>query len=368
MTSPLFSPFSLRQLTLANRIVIAPMCQYSADNGVVGDWHLMHLGNLSHSGAGMLIVEATAVAPEGRISDRCPGLWNDVQEAAFGRVLTGVREYSKMPLAIQLAHAGRKGSCAVPWLGGKQLALDAGGWANLAPSAEAFAATDRAPQVLDAGGMARIRQDFVAAAQRADRLGFDCIELHAAHGYLLHQFLSPLSNRRADAYGGALENRMRFPLEVFAALRAAWPAHKPLGIRVSATDWVEGGWDIASTVEFAKALKAQGCDFIHVSSGGLSPAQKIVTGPGYQVPFAHEIKTATGVPTIAVGLITEPKQAEQIIAEGSADFVALARGILYDPRWPWHAAAELGVQIEAPPQYWRSDPTPGGKLFSPPSH
>ena len=363
MSSALFSPFALRELALPNRIVIAPMCQYSAVDGVVGDWHLIHLGNLSHSGAGLLIVEATAVAPEGRISDRCPGLWNAAQEAALARVLAGVRQYSKMPLAIQLAHAGRKGSCTVPWLGGKQLGLNEGGWTNVAPSAEAFTAADRAPQALDAAGLKRVAQAFVEAAQRADRLGFDCIELHAAHGYLLHQFLSPLSNRRSDEYGGSLANRLRFPLEVFAALRAVWPAEKPLGVRVSATDWVEGGWDLAQTIEFAKALQARGVDFIHVSSGGLSSAQKIIAGPGYQVPFARRIKAATGLPTIAVGMITEPQQAEQIVAEGSADFVALARGILYDPRWPWHAAAELGAQINAPPQFWRSDLARGGKLF-----
>ena len=367
MTSALFSPLALRDLTLANRIVIAPMCQYSALDGVVGDWHLMHLGNLSHSGAGLLIVEATAVAPEGRISDRCPGLWNDAQEAALARTLAGVRAHSRMPLAIQLAHAGRKGSCAVPWLGGRQLGLDAGGWTTVAPSAQSFVPTDRLPQALDLAGLARLRENFVAAAKRADRLGFDAVELHAAHGYLLHQFLSPLSNRRDDAYGGSLENRLRFPLEVFAALRDAWPAHKPLGIRVSATDWVEGGWDIEQTIAFAEALKALGCDFIHVSSGGLSPDQQIVVGPGYQVPHARAVKAATGLTTIAVGMITAAKQAEAVVAEGSADLVALARGILYDPRWPWHAAAELGARVEAPPQFWRSDLSPGGQLFAPPS-
>jgi 2,4-dienoyl-CoA reductase-like NADH-dependent reductase (Old Yellow Enzyme family) len=236
----LFSPSSLRQLTLANRIVIAPMCQYSAIDGNVADWHLIHLGNLSHSGAGLLIVEATAVAPEGRISDRCPGLWSDGNEAAFARVLQGVRHYSRMPLAIQLAHAGRKASCGAPWSGGKPLPLDAGGWPTVAPSALPFNDGDRAPLALDANGLARIREAFAAAAQRADRLGFDAIEIHAAHGYLLHEFLSPLSNRRDDAYGGSLDNRLRFPLEVFNAVRAVWPAHKPLGIRVSASDWVRG--------------------------------------------------------------------------------------------------------------------------------
>jgi len=362
MTSPLFSPFNLRQLALTNRIVVAPMCQYSAQDGNVGDWHLMHLGHLSHSGAGMLIVEATAVEAEGRITPECPGLWNDANEAAFARVLKAVRQYSSMPVGIQLSHAGRKASCAVPWRGGKQLPEQAGGWKTAAPSAIPFNESDTAPLALDKAGLQRIRDAFVQAARRADRLGIDAIELHAAHGYLLHQFLSPLANLRTDDYGGNLENRLRFPLEVFAAVRAAWPEKKPLGMRVSATDWVEGGWDLEQTVALATELKASGCDYIHVSSGGLSPKQQVAIAPGYQVPFARRIKQETGLTTIAVGLITEPKQAETIVAEGSADLVALARGILYDPRWPWHAAAELGAQISAPPQYWRSAPA---SLFKP---
>ena len=363
MASHLFSPFTLRSLTLPNRIVIAPMCQYSADDGIIGDWHRIHLGNLSHSGAGLLIAEATAVAPEGRISDRCPGLWSDAHEAAWAAVLPAVRRHSTMPLAIQLAHAGRKASCAVPWKGGKQLARDQGGWDTVGPSALGFRDTDRTPAELDAAGLARIRDAFADAARRAERLGFDAIELHAAHGYLLHQFLSPLANRRDDAYGGSLERRLRFPLEVFDAVRAAWPAHKPLGMRVSATDWVAGAWDLEQTIALARELKARGADFIHVSSGGTSLAQQITAGPGYQVPFAQAIKSETGLTTIAVGEITGARQAEQIVSDGSADLVALARGILYDPRWPWHAAAELGAQVEAPPQYWRGDLSPGGKLF-----
>lgn len=354
MTSPLFSPFSLRQLVLTNRIVIAPMCQYSAQDGNVGDWHMMHLGSLSHSGAGLLIIEATGVEPAGRITPNCPGLWSDANEAAFARVLQAVRQYSAIPIAIQLAHAGRKASCAVPWRGGKQLPQQSGGWIAVAPSAIPFTDSDPAPQVLDKAGIARIRDAFVQAARRADRLGIDVIELHAAHGYLLHQFLSPLTNQRSDAYGGCLENRMRLPLEIFSAIRAVWPQHKPLGIRVSASDWVEGGWDIEQTVALAKKLKKLDCDFIHVSSGGLSPKQHIPAVPGYQVPFARRIKQETGLTTIAVGLITEAKQAEAVIAEGSADLVALARGILYNPRWPWHAASELGSQVSVPPQYWRS--------------
>ena len=360
MTSPLFTPFKMRDLTLPNRIVIAPMCQYSAQDGNVSDWHVMHLGSLSHSGAGMLIIEATGVLPEGRITPGCPGLWNDANEAAFARVLGAVRKHSNMPVAIQLAHAGRKASCAVPWQGGKQLPPDNGGWQTVAPSALPFNDSDHAPQALDHAGIKNVREAFKQAAQRADRLGIDAIELHSAHGYLLHQFLSPLTNQRTDEYGGSLENRMRLTLEVFATLRSVWPAHKPLGIRISASDWVEGGWDLEQSLALAHKLKVLNCDFIHVSSGGLSPKQQIAAAPGFQVPFAQRIKQETGLHTIAVGMITEAKQAESIIAKGEADLVALARGMLYDPRWPWHAAAELGAQVAAPPQYWRST---GANLF-----
>jgi 2,4-dienoyl-CoA reductase-like NADH-dependent reductase (Old Yellow Enzyme family) len=362
MTSSLFTPYALRQLELSNRIVIAPMCQYSSQDGNVGDWHIMHLGNLSHSGAGMLIIEATGVVPEGRITPYCPGLWNDANEAAYARVLAAVRKYSNMPLAIQLAHAGRKASCAAPWQGGKQLSAAQGGWQTVAPSALPYHDTEQVPQSLGQAGIARIREAFKQAAQRADRLGLDAIELHAAHGYLMHQFLSPLSNQRTDEYGGSLENRMRLILEIFAGVRSVWPTHKPLGIRISACDWAEGGWDIEQSVALAHKLKALRCDFIHVSSGGLAHHQKIPVTPGYQVPFAQRIKHETGLPTIAVGLITEAQQAETIIAEGHADLAALARGMLYNPRWPWHAAAELGAQVTAPPQYWRST---ANKLFRP---
>jgi 2,4-dienoyl-CoA reductase-like NADH-dependent reductase (Old Yellow Enzyme family) len=362
VSSLLFSPLTVRQLELPNRIVIAPMCQYSAVNGNVGDWHVMHLGSLSHSGAGMLIIEATAVLPEGRITPGCPGLWNDANEAAFARVLHAVRQYSRIPIAIQLAHAGRKASCAPPWKGGRQLPQNAGGWTTVAPSAVPFNDADPAPQALDKAGIARVRDAFVQAARRADRLGIDAVEVHAAHGYLLHQFLSPLTNHRTDEYGGSLQNRMRLLLEVFADVRAAWPENKPLGIRISASDWVEGGWDLEQSVALAHELKKHGCDIIHVSSGGLSPRQQLPVTPGYQVPFARRIKQETGLATIAVGLITEPRQAETILGEGSADLVALARGILYNPRWPWHAAAELGAQVSAPPQYWRAT---SATLFKP---
>jgi 2,4-dienoyl-CoA reductase-like NADH-dependent reductase (Old Yellow Enzyme family) len=323
----------------------------------------MHLGHLALSGAGMLIIEATAVEPAGRISPADIGLWSDRTEQALGEVLQSVRRHSPMPIAIQLAHAGRKASTRVPWEGGQSIPSAQGGWKTCAPSALPFAAHDETPAALDAGGMQHIRDAFAAAARRADRLGIDAIELHAAHGYLLHEFLSPLSNRREDAYGGSLENRMRFPLEVFDLIRAAFDANKPVGIRVSATDWVEGGWDIEQTVAFAQALKQRGCDFIDVSSGGLSPLQQIPLGPGYQVPFAQRIRQEAGMPTIAVGLITEAEQAEEIVSSGKADMVALARGMLYDPRWPWHAAVKLGAQVDAPPQYWRSQPREAKHLF-----
>lgn len=363
--SVLFSPISLRDLKLRNRIVVSPMCQYSADQGRATDWHMIHLGHLALSGAGLLITEATAVEADGRITPGDLGLYDDACEAALKPVLAAIRRWSDIPVAMQLAHAGRKASCHVPWRGGAQIAPDApDGWRTHAPSALPFHENDAAPIALDAAGLARVKDAFVAAAQRADRLGIDAIEVHAAHGYLLHQFLSPLSNARDDAYGGALENRMRFPLEVFDAVRAAFPAHKPVGVRVSTTDWVEGGWDLEQTLAFAHELKTRGVDFIDASSGGLSPHQKIAAGPGYQLPFAEAIRAQTGLTTFAVGLITEPQQAEDIIAEGKADAVALARAMLYDPRWPWHAAAALGAQVEAPPQYLRSAPHGVKDLFT----
>lgn len=360
--SQLFTPCNLGKLRLPNRIVIPPMCQYSAVAGNATDWHVMHYGTLAHSGAGLLIIEATAVAPDGRISFADLGLWSDENEAALKHLLETVRRYSSMPIAIQLAHAGRKSSCDLAWQGGKQLGLDAGGWQTAAPSAVPFAPTDRVPQELDEAGMLRIKDAWVAAARRAQCIGIDAIEVHAAHGYLLHEFLSPLANMRTDEYGGSLENRMRFPLEVFAAVRKAVP-EMTVGIRISAADWMTGGWDIEQSMVLAHALKGRGCDFIHVSSGGLSPQQQIPLLPGYQVPFAERIKRETGLPTIAVGLVTEPEQAETIIAEGRADLVAVGRGMLYDPRWPWHAAAKLGAQVSAPPQYWRGPPG-GASLFS----
>jgi 2,4-dienoyl-CoA reductase-like NADH-dependent reductase (Old Yellow Enzyme family) len=361
--SALFSPFQLRGLKLPNRIMVAPMCQYSAENGEANDWHFVHIGNLALSGAAIFCIEATAVEATGRITPGCLGLWNDATEAALKPILQSVRRRSKAAIMMQLAHAGRKASSHTPWDGGQLIPLAEGGWQPEGPSAVPHKEGEPPPLALDAIGLARVREAFVAAAKRAERLGLDGLELHCAHGYLLHQFLSPIANKRSDQYGGSLQNRMRYPLEVFDAVRAAFPPTKPVGVKVSATDWVEGGWDIAQTIEFARELKTRGVDWIDASSGGVSPLQKIPLSPGYQVPFAQAIKEATGVNTIAVGLITLARQAEEIVASGKADVVALARAMLYDPRWGWHAAAELGGHVDAPPQYWRSQPSTQKELF-----
>jgi len=362
--SALFTPLEVGGLKLSNRIVIAPMCQYSAEDGCMTDWHVIHLGQLALSGAALLTIEATAVTPEGRISYGDTGLWSDANEEAMGRVLASVRRWSDMPIAIQLGHAGRKASTRKPWEGGGQIAAGRpNGWQTVAPSPIPFLAEENPPTELDSDGLTRIRQAFAEAAERSARLGLAAIQLHGAHGYLLHQFLSPLSNRRTDQYGGSLENRMRFPLEVFDAVRAAFPADKPVTMRVSGTDWVEGGWDIEQTIAFARALEQRGCAAIHVSSGGLDPRQQVPIGPSYQVPLAREVKRAVTMPVVAVGLITEFEQAEAIVGTGDADVIALARGILYDPRWPWHAAAHLGASVKAPPQYLRSQPRHHRDLF-----
>jgi 2,4-dienoyl-CoA reductase-like NADH-dependent reductase (Old Yellow Enzyme family) len=361
--SALFSPITLRGLRLPNRIMVAPMCQYSADNGDANDWHFTHINSLALSGAAMFCIEATHVEAIGRITPGCLGLYSDANEAALKPIIASVRKHSHTAVAMQLAHAGRKGSSHTPWNGGQQIPIAEGGWQTQAPSAVPHKPGEVAPLALDAAGLARVRDAFVASARRAERLGIDALELHCAHGYLLHQFLSPISNKRTDQYGGSLQNRLRYPLEVFDAVRTAFPADKPIGVKVSSTDWVDGGWDLAQTIELAKELKKRGVDWVDASSGGVSPLQKIPLGPGYQVPFAQSIKQATGVTTIAVGLITEARQAEDIVASGKADMVALARGMLYDPRWGWHAAAELGGTVEAPPQYWRSQPSTQKALF-----
>jgi 2,4-dienoyl-CoA reductase-like NADH-dependent reductase (Old Yellow Enzyme family) len=312
----------------------------------------------------MFTIEATAVTPEGRITPGCLGLWDDATEHALGDKLARARRQAPpIPVAIQLGHAGRKGSSARPWEGGALIPPTEGGWVPLAPSAVAYDADEAAPAALDAAGLDRIKTAFVNAAQRAERIGIDAIELHMAHGYLLHEFLSPLANHRSDAYGGSFDNRIRYPLAVFDAVRDAWPAAKPLGVRVSATDWVDGGWTLEQTVEFARRLSARGVDWIDVSSGGVSPLQKIAPAPGFQVPFARAVRRATGVTTMAVGLVTDPHQAEAIVATGDADMVALARAFLWDPRWPWRAAAALGGTVAGPKPYWRAMPREAAGVF-----
>jgi 2,4-dienoyl-CoA reductase-like NADH-dependent reductase (Old Yellow Enzyme family) len=355
----------MRGLTLSNRVAVSPMCQYGADDGNAGDWHLMHLGNLAVSGFGLVIAEATGVEARGRISPGCLGLYSDANEQALARVVGFCRRHGNTALGIQLAHAGRKAATNVPWRGRGPVAAEDGGWPVVAPSAVALDDEHPRPEALDEGGMADVVQAFVQAARRADRLGFDMVEIHGAHGYLLHQFLSPISNRRDDAHGGSRENRMRFPLRVFAAVRDAWPDDKPLGIRISASDHIEGGWSLDDSVVFAAALKGLGCDYIDVSSAGVAPdRQKITVGPGYQVPFSAHIRNEAQIPTMAVGMITRPRQAEAIVAEGKADLVALARGVLYDPRWVWHAAEALGAEAAYPMPYERSRPAMWPEAFA----
>lgn len=354
---PLFSPLRLRGLALANRIVVSPMCQYSAENGSANDWHLMHLGQFAMGAAGLVMTEATHVSPAARISPRCLGLWSDDNESQLRRVIDFCRRHGVSALGIQIAHAGRKGSAHPPQQGGGPLAAAEGGWQTVAPAALPYAPGWPAPRALDRAGLAAVTDDFVAATVRAARIGFDVAELHMAHGYLLHEFLSPIANRRGDAYGGGREGRMRFPLEVFEAVRAAWPDERPLGVRVSATDHVAGGWGLDDTIAFCRALETRGCDFVDVSSGGLDPAQKIVVGPGYQVPLAAAVREASGGMAVwAVGMINTPEQANDIVAEGRADMVALARGMMWNPRWAWHAAEALGVDTAYAERYARCRP------------
>jgi 2,4-dienoyl-CoA reductase-like NADH-dependent reductase (Old Yellow Enzyme family) len=362
MASNLFSPLTLRGVTFPNRVTVAPMCQYMATDGVIGDWHLVHLGQFAQSGPGLIYVEATGVEPEGRISPGCPSLHDDATEAAFANVVRFVRSVGVSKIGIQLAHAGRKASTLPPWEGGGWVAAPRG-WQTSAPSALPYLDGWPEPQALDQAGLERVKAAFAQAARRADRAGFDVVEIHAAHGYLLHQFLSPVTNRRTDAYGGSLEARMRFPLEVFRAVRAAFPKDKPVMVRLSASDWIEGGWDLAQSVAFCAALKEAGCDMVDVSSGGIAQHQKIVTGPGYQVRFAETIRREAGIATMAVGQITEAHQAETIVASGQADMVSLARGMLWDPRWCWHASVALGAEIGMPAPYARANPALRGTPF-----
>jgi 2,4-dienoyl-CoA reductase-like NADH-dependent reductase (Old Yellow Enzyme family) len=353
----LFLPFKLRNLELDNRIVVSPMGQYSADEqGHATSWHLMHLGHLAVSGAALVYTEATAVEPRGRVSHKCLGIWDDSHIEPLRPVVEFCREHGRAKLGMQLAHSGRKGSVAVPWENQIGMKDGDGGWTMASPSNIAYPGRP-VPTAMDRAALKDMRQAFGSGAQRAHKAGFDTLEIHNAHGYLLHSFLTPFANARTDEYGGSLENRMRFPLEVFQSVRDAWPADKPLGVRLSATDWAPGGWTIEDTVELSKKLKAAGCDYICASSGGSTPTQVIPVGPGYQVALAEQVRREVGIPTIAVGLITQARQAEQILADGHADLVALGRAMLYNPRWPWHAAAELGEEAYFPPQYERSHPS-----------
>jgi 2,4-dienoyl-CoA reductase-like NADH-dependent reductase (Old Yellow Enzyme family) len=365
--SKLFTEFQLNsprgQMTLANRMIVAPMCQYSSEDGLANDWHLTHWTNLMNSGAGAVIIEATGVTADGRITPNCLGIWNDAGEQAITERLKRARKLAPQGLVgLQLCHAGRKASSQVPWEGGALIPPSSpGGWQTVAPSAVGHNPNEPAPKALDLAEMATIKEAFAQAALRAERAGVDFIELHGAHGYLLHQFMSPLANLRTDAYGGSSANRMRFPIEVFAAVRAVYRG--VLGIRVSASDWAQGGWTPEETIILAQALQAHDISYIHVSSGGVSYQQKINLGPGYQVSFAKQVKAATGIPTITVGLITEPQQAEDILQAGDADLIAFARAFLYKPRWGWEAAAALGGQVEAAQQYWRCLPREHQQVF-----
>ena len=367
MTSPLFTPISMRALTLANRIVVAPMCQYSAEEGSATDWHLLHLGSLAVGGAGLLMLEATAVEAQGRISLGCLGIYSDANEAALARVVAACRRYGNTPLGIQLAHAGRKGSATRPWEGIRALGRGEGAWTTVAPSALPLDEGWPAPQALSATEIDRLVESYVTAALRVARVGIDLVELHCAHGYLLHQFLSPIANRRTDVYGGSLENRMRLPLRIAAAVREAWPAERPMGARITGTDWLEGGFGIEEAVVFARALKAAGFDYVCVSSGGIVQKAPIPVGPGYQLGLAERVRRDAGIATRAVGLIAEPHQAQAVIASGKADMVAMARAFLDDPRWAWHAAEALGATAAMPSQYARvrADLWPGAALARP---
>jgi 2,4-dienoyl-CoA reductase-like NADH-dependent reductase (Old Yellow Enzyme family) len=349
----LFESVAFGDVVLRNRIAVSPMCEYSAVDGMPDDWHLVHLGSRAVGGAGLVFCEATGVSPEGRISPGDTGIWNDAQAAAWARINRFIAAQGAVS-GIQLAHAGRKASTAVPWAGGKMVSPGEGGWTAVAPSALAFDADYPMPVALDAAGLAKVVEDFAAATVRARDAGFRVVEIHAAHGYLLHSFLSPLSNRRDDAYGGSLANRARLLREVVAAVRAQWPAPAPLFVRVSATDWADGGWDIDECVELARWLKADGVDLVDCSSGGLVPGVSIPATPGYQVPFAARIRREAGIATGAVGLITNGAQAGAIVAAGHADLVLLARELLRDPYFPRRAAAELGATIDAPLQYRRA--------------
>ena len=350
----LFSPLTVRSVTLRNRIGVSPMCQYSAEDGVANDWHFVHLGARAVGGAGLVIVEATAVAPEGRITPGCLGLWSDPHIEPLARIAGFMKQHGAVA-GIQIAHAGRKASADLPWRGGAHLDADQGGWETIAPSAIPFGAElPKVPRAMTEADIARAQNDFVATAKRALAAGFQWLELHAAHGYLFSEFLSPHTNRRTDRYGGSFENRTRLLLDTTRAVRQVWPGQLPLAVRISATDWKAGGWDVEQSIELAKLLKAAGVDLVDCSSGGVVPDVTIKVEPGYQVPFAEKVRHGAGIATAAVGFITEPKQADDIVRGGKADVVLLGRQMLVDPYWPVHAGKALGHKLTPPNQYARA--------------
>ncbi len=363
MASALFSPIKLRGLELANRIMVSPMCQYNSDNGSANDWHLMHLGQFSLGAGALVMTESTHVTPEGRISLKCAGMYSDENEAAMKRVIDFCRKYGVAKLGLQLGHAGRKGSTHPPAAGGKPLKPEEGAWETIAPSALPYAPDWHVPRAMTKADIERVRNAFADSVKRALRIGYDLIEMHAGHGYLIHEFLSPISNQRTDEYGGSLANRMRFALETFAAMRAAWPSDKPMGVRISSTDWVDGGWNPDGSVALARELKSLGCDYIDCSSGALDPRQQVPFAPGYNLPFAERIRREVEIPTISVGLITSPRQCEEIIASGKADIVCLARGAMWNPRFAWHAAEELGAEAPYAPKYMACHPKLRPQIF-----
>ena len=352
----LFTPLTLRELTLKNRIGVSPMCQYSAVDGIATDWHLVHLGGFATGGAGLVIAEAAAVVPEGRISAQDLGLWDDGQVPMLRRITDFIHAQGSVA-AIQLAHAGRKASTKRPWEGTGRVPLEAGGWPVKGPSGTPFSPEHSIPVAMTVDEIAATVEAFASAARRALAAGFQVVEVHGAHGYLLHEFLSPLSNERTDAYGGSYDHRVRLMHEVCAAVRRVWPAEWPVFVRISATDWVDGGWDVDQSIELSRRLQALGADFLDISSAGVSSLQKITLGPGYQVPFAERIKKEVSIPVMTVGLITEARQAEEILSSGKADMIAIARAMIADPRWPWRAAAELGGTVTGSPQYYRCLPS-----------
>ena len=354
MSSQLFSPFAMRGLTLDNRIIVSPMCEYSAVDGNATDWHLMHLGQFATGGYGLVITEAAAVEPRGRITHHDLGLYSDENEEALARIMKFCRDYGQAKMGIQLAHAGRKASSNRPWEGRDALGEDQDPWETISSSANPQDEGWHTPKAMDRGDMDTVKAAFVESVKRSDRLGFDMIEVHSAHGYLLHEFLSPISNTRNDEYGGPIENRMRYPLEIFAAMREAWPEEKPMGLRLSATDWEDNGWSPEDSVVYSRALKELGCDYICASSGGISGNTRLELGEGYQVDFANKIRREANIPTMAVGMIYDPHHSESIVANEQADMVALARGLLFDPHWPVRAAAALNVEAASPPQYERA--------------